>query len=192
MSFPINVNIPDAPNDPADDQPRMKANYANISGFLSVDHVAPGTTGDGFHKVVTFNSNNVPAFPLTKGVLFTNNAPTIPQLFYYTGNAAQSSSQYTQSATGSTMLLGGIILKWGKEAIPSGTHATGTITFANAFPNNCFAVLQTFVIDLDTSTTSNNTIAVVDASVNVSSFKWVSNNNTSGKLKFFYWAAIGN
>lgn len=60
--YPINVNIPNSPNDPADDQPEMKKNYANTAGFLQVDHVAAGTNpGAGFHKQVTYNSPNIPA-----------------------------------------------------------------------------------------------------------------------------------
>lgn len=58
MSFPINVNIPNPPNDPADDCPLIKQNFANIDGYLKVDHVAAGAGGAGFHKQTTFNSLN--------------------------------------------------------------------------------------------------------------------------------------
>lgn len=60
MSFPIDTTIPATPNYPGNDQPGMRTNFVNISGFLSVDHVTPGATGNGFHKFVTLNNVAAP------------------------------------------------------------------------------------------------------------------------------------
>jgi hypothetical protein len=58
--FPIYINIPSGPNDPADDQPLMQINNANINSYVSVDHVAPNATGNGYHQKITFNSTPSP------------------------------------------------------------------------------------------------------------------------------------
>ncbi len=101
MSYPINPNIPATNDDPADDQPIMQRNFSSINGFLGVDHINPGTTGDGFHKQITFYSNNPPTVPTTSPILFSNiqdgagnNLPSaLAQLFLYTGTATQSKNQ---------------------------------------------------------------------------------------------------
>lgn len=86
MSFPINVNVPSTNNDPADDQPIMKQNFANISGYLSVDHVPAGTTGNGYHEQVTYWTENVPGTPIDPvSVGYTDVGvadPTHPQHFW--------------------------------------------------------------------------------------------------------------
>jgi hypothetical protein len=143
MSFPININIPSTNDDPADDQPIMQQNYANIAGFLAVDHVPAGSIGDGFHKQVTFYSNNVPTLPTTSPVLFSQPAPTLPQPFCYSGNAAQSSSQYVQANLGSTFAFAGIILKWGTVPGPIPNQVPTIVNFVTPFPNNCFVVVVT-------------------------------------------------
>lgn len=91
--YPINTQIPNAPNDPADDQPEMKKNYANIAGFLQVDHVAAGTNpGAGYHKQVRFFSPNIPAAigNPTESVAFTANAAALG------GNAQGTASTIVQ------------------------------------------------------------------------------------------------
>lgn len=135
MSFPIDVTVPGANNFPGDDQPLMQANFTNINGFLSVDHVNPGAVNNGFHKQVTFSAPiSDPATPLDdKGYLYTKLVNTVPQLFFLNKNGTQVSA----TSNGSVTVLGGIILKWGFYSGPS-----ATITFPTAFPNNCFAVFM--------------------------------------------------
>lgn len=181
MTYPINVNIPAANNDPADDQPLMQTNFANINSYLQVDHTNPATTGAGEHKQVTFNSNNVPAIPTSPPVLFTNNdAFSTPQLFFYSGNAAKSSNQYVASTNGSTYLLGGIIVKWGS----GNANQSGTVnSFTSAFPNNCYSVLVT-----PTDTAYTGTFAVTAVSTTGFTAKRQSGSGVTG----FYYLAIGN
>ena len=97
MSFPypINVSIPNGPNQPRNDQPGMKTNFNNINGFLSVDLVAPGTNvggkGAGFHKQVTYFNQNLPAAQTDpQSVGFTANASALG------GNAQGSASTIVQ------------------------------------------------------------------------------------------------
>ena len=187
MSFPypINITIPATGNYPGNDQPGMQTNYANINGFLGVDHVPPGTNpGAGQHNQVTFPNTNVPSLPATPPVLFVQNptgGPSYPQLFWYSGNAAQSASQYTVATNGSTMVLGGIIMKWG---VFFGQANGSTISFVSPFPNNCFNVTLTIG-----SITSANQIGI-SGSPSVSGFTLAV--SPSANLAGGYYLAIGN
>jgi hypothetical protein len=138
MTIAYNLGIPNAPNNPSTDQPNMLTNNNNIATYVAVDHVAFNTSGSGQHAQVTFNANNVPSVPTAPPILFTNTVAGLPQLFFYSGDTAHSTNQYIAGTTGSTFLLGGIILKWGVGAL-SGSPTT----FSTAFPNNCFAVVIT-------------------------------------------------
>jgi len=189
MTFPIDVNIPAANNDPADDQPLMQQNFSNINGYLQVDHTNPSATGAGQHKQVTFNSNNVPSLPTSFPTLFTNNQDgggnnlpgSVSELFFYSGTSTQSSNQYRALSTGSTMVLGGTILKWGSTGAVADN---ATVSFVTAFPNNCFAVLLTIT---DPNATSK-TINVKSATLSTSGFGV---RVSSGSISAYY-LAIGN
>ena len=143
MTFSYNPNIPATNDDPADDQPQMQTNFASIAGLIAVDHVGFNATGGGQHNQVTFNANNVPTTPTSPPVLFTNTVGGIPQLFFYSGASTRSSQVYNNASTGSTYLLGGIILKWG--LINPATNGT-TYTFDHPFPNSCYNVQVTINI----------------------------------------------
>lgn len=144
-SFPINTTIPAANDRPSDDQPLMQSNFANINSYLKVEHTDPAAVNAGRHKQVTFNSNNPPSVPTSPPVLFTNNVDGagnglpggLAEMFFYSGAASASSNSYRATPNGSTMLLGGIILKWGS----AGAIGGGGFSFATAFPNNCFSVI---------------------------------------------------
>jgi|ERR1700755_2821456 len=138
-TFPFSTTIPAANNDPADDQPLMLINNSSTSGLVAVDHVGFNVTAGGFHKQITFASNNVPSPPASPPVLFTNDVNALPELFFYSGDAAHSSTQYVAAGNGSSLQLGGVVLKWGTASF-SGTNSTLVVNFVSAFPNNCFFV----------------------------------------------------
>lgn len=140
MSFNYVSGVPAASNNPSTDQPNMLINTNSIPALIAVDHVSFGVANGGTHKQVTFVSNNVPSVPTSPPVLFTNTVAGLPQLFFYSGDAAHSSTQYVQAAAGSTFLLGGIIVKWGSIGL---TADGTTITFPVAFPNSCYNVQLT-------------------------------------------------
>ncbi len=184
MTFAYNGMIPNPPNDPASDVGTMQTNATSIGGIIGVDHVGFNIAGGGWHKQVTLPANNIPVIdPGTmtylQSVLFTNKAVPAPvvnlnQLFYYPAgaNAAQSSSQYYNSATngnaiqGSAILLGGIIIKWGTYTIPANAINI-PITFANLggaqpFPNGLFSISVTctaFAVNNDILCTAINPVA---------------------------------
>ncbi len=148
MTFTYFPNLPNAPDYPGDDQPGMQTNAASTNSILAVDHVSFNVSSGGTHKQVTFSSNNEAAVTASVPVLFTNTQDGagnalpggIAQLFMYTGTAAQSKNQYNSLSTGSVLLFGGIILKWGYFTTVAGA---ATVTFANAFPNSGFLALAT-------------------------------------------------
>jgi len=90
-----NLDIPDGPNNPSNDQPKMKTNTNAIQTLLSVDHVGFNTNGSppngvgGHHLQVSFDGKNVPAAQTDpQSVLYTNSgtASTNSQLLYRNQN----------------------------------------------------------------------------------------------------------
>jgi len=94
-----NLDIPDGPNNPSNDQPKMKTNTNSIQTLISVDHVGFNTSGSppngvgGHHLQVSFDGKNVPAAQTDpQSVLYTNNviagafntasASTVAEMFY--------------------------------------------------------------------------------------------------------------
>lgn len=142
-SFTFYSTIPAANNNPSQDQPKMLQNNDSTNQILAVDHVSFNTDNGGTHKQVTFSSNNAPS-GYTFPVLFTNTQDgagntlpsSFPEAFFYTGSDTASKNQYVSAATGSVLLLGGIILKWGTFV----NTDPNPHNFGVAFPNNCFAV----------------------------------------------------
>ena len=158
MSFPIDVTIPAANNDPADDQPLMQQNFANISSFLAVDHIAPGTIGDGFHKQITYFTENIPGAvtdPVSIG--FTANAALLPS----TSNSATTVAQEFYKNNN------GIFPTSALRAFALFTNAPGpVIPISNGFNvvsinNATAALMQTYTITLTAGATNGTNFLVL-------------------------------
>lgn len=146
MSFPINTTIPAANNNPSNDQPIMQQNFANISGFLSVDHQDPGSspiTGTaGQHKQVNFSVNqSAPA--LASGAvsgLYSNSTTgifgTLATLFFQnaTKNLPLTNLPIVIAGDNKGVLTPwGLILNFGVGVVgPSGGDVTWAIPMTNA------------------------------------------------------------
>lgn len=191
MTFKYFPSLPNPPDDPADDVAGMQTNSGSIASIIAVDHVGFNVTGGGEHAQVTFNANNVPSPPVSPPILFTNNPSglTYPQLFFYSGNASQSSNQYSNVATnGSTLLMGGIILKWGSQTF-SGTQ-NPTVTFTHPFPNAIFNI-QVSILNAGAGGAQSQPANII-LTQSVSGFTArVSSVGLSGNITW-YWVAIGN
>lgn len=183
MTFNYFPTIPNPPNDPADDVALMQTNSASINSIVAVDHVGFNAVGGGGqHKKVTFNSNSVPAvFPVSPPVLFTDTVAGLPQLKFYSGDAAHSSNQYVLAGTGSTFLMGGIILKWGTFTMGAGV-TTQAVTFAGAFPNGKLSVVV--------SATSGQAADVISAQVDANLTNFTAARAITSNLPYYY-IAIG-
>lgn len=168
--FTFDDTIPAANNNPSSDQPLMLINNQSDAGIWDIDHVGFNQSNGGTHSQITFSSNNVPTIPTTQPIAFTNNVSGVPQLFFYpVGNASVTSNQYVSASSGSTYLLGGIIMKWGPIS-------NGAITFTSAFPNNIFS------LQVSSFNGSGNYSGVTTSGFTASSF-------TAGAN---YYMAIGN
>lgn len=90
MTFPINVFIPAAGNDPGDDQPGMQTNFSNINSYLQVDHTNPASTGAGIHKQVTIQNVTAPGIPSSPiSIAYTQfgvAATSTPDLYFTNAN----------------------------------------------------------------------------------------------------------
>lgn len=155
MSFSIDVTIPNAPNDPSDDQPKMKQNYANISGFLTVDHVDPGAPGNGFHKQVTYFTENTPAVPLDPtSVSFTANATLL--LPIATSSATTIAQEFFRNANGIFPIS--CIRAFGSFVT---TGVVGPITVSNGFNVNGISFLAgVYDVTLEPTSTNGNNVNV--------------------------------
>lgn len=184
-SYTYNAGVPNPDNDPSVDQPDMLINTQSIASLIATDHVGFNTPNGGTHDQVTFSSNNVPTLPTTFPTLFTQvpSGGTKPELYFYSGTAAQSSSQYVRASAGSAVLTAGIIIKWGSSGlVPNNT----TINFVSPFPNACFNVQLTIqdatqkqaFLNVSSQTTTGFTIRTI-------------NSNGSATSTAFEYFAIG-
>lgn len=197
--FMFNSSVPAAANNPSNDQSPMLQDNQSTLGILGVDHITFNLNNGGQHKQVTFNqdANYVPAnFPVNPPVLFTSLTDGaghalsggVPGLFYYSGTAAQSQSNYLIGNNGSTFLFGGLILKWGRASPgPSpgfNRNVSFTATGNTNFPNHCYAVV---------ATPDNNSIfiAINQPSVTTTGFTVVSSSQSAPLFNLFY-IAIGD
>lgn len=126
---------------------QVQGNFANYNTVVSVNHVPPNASGQGKHAFVEMPVQSPdPATLAGEGGLFTKTTSGSSELYYlrdavatiYQMTGPFFSGQGALTKGGTTMLFGGIILKWGLVAGP------GNISFATEcgsnFPNNCFGV----------------------------------------------------
>lgn len=214
--FTYELNIPDGPHNPSNDQPLMELNNNIIPDLIAVDHMTFNVNNGGQHKAVHFNqdASYVPVpldYPITTPLLVTatdlgagNNLPgSRPQLFYYSGDASESAAQYAITDSGglfnpigpfgSTIVTCGFIYKWGVKAFaPIATHQTGSINFSSAgaaFPTNCFNVIVSLIAN-NAGTLGQGTISVLNGP-SKTAFTWVFN-GVPTDYSGFYWWAVGN
>lgn len=179
----------------------INSNFQVLNTTIAVDHVMMNNAGAGQHKQVTFNTVTDPgAGTITPPILFTNNKDgagnTLPgslaELFFYTGDTTKSRNQYvTANGTnsGSTMALGGIIIKWGRQANADNTAITFSAVTGSQFPNNCFSVVASPV-----GTTTSGATQVVVGSISPTAFtpRILDKTGTPIAGQTISWIAIGN
>ncbi len=143
-----NLDIPDGPNNPSNDQPKMKINTNAVQQILEVDHVGFNTNGSapngvgGHHLQVSFDGKNVPG------------AQTDPQSVLYTdvGTASSVAELYFRNALGTSgKLLISCIKAFGKfTKISSGGPFPVAVTLENGY--NVVTINKTaattYVVDL--------------------------------------------
>lgn len=154
MSYPINTGIPAANNDPADDQPLMQQNYSNIASYLAVDHIPAGATGNGFHKQVTYYTENTPSSPTDPtSISFTAQASTLSQT---KGSASSIAQNFFRNQNGIFPING--IRAFGVFA----SSINPVTTFLNGFNVESISGQNAvYTITLTTNAVVGNNIAVI-------------------------------
>jgi hypothetical protein len=184
MTFTFNPNIPNAPNDPGDDQPIMQSNNASINSIIPVNHVGFNTPNGGYHTLLNFNANvSTPGIALGVATFypFFSGGVTKP----YWQNAAQNyelvGGILTQLANpGYFRLSNGLMFQWGTATVTSGN---GSYNFPTGFPTNCFTVVQTPIRN------SSNVDIVYVVNFNQTGVNY---RNTSSGITQVTFIAIGN
>lgn len=196
MTYPIDTTIPNAPNDPADDQPKMKDNFNNINSYLSVDHIVPGAVNNGYHKQVHLINEAAPGLVGADGVLFANAVSGISWPFWQNSSGTfQILGSNTLSGDGYITLPGGFIIMWGTVSLTGADSAKNVpVSFAAitgiAFPNACFTVMLTLT-QKASSSSSDNTLGRTASSLTATGFNY-NFNGTGNDFPSFDFIAIGN
>jgi hypothetical protein len=153
MTFGYNFNVPNAPNDPSDDQPQMLINTVSIGNLIAVDHVGFNNANGGYHTVIhqgNAPSNMDPGKIADIGQLYvktiTFNSVMDQQLFFESGNGiiSQLTTGITPlvAANGYSYIAGGVIVQWGQTT--ANNNPLGRVVLFSAaninFPNNIFFI----------------------------------------------------
>lgn len=202
MTISYNLNIPDGPNNPSVDQPKMKTNTNNISQIIGIDHVTfdDATNPNGYHTVIHQTLQGLdPAAIVGINQLYSKNATitnsggstTDTQLFTRTGLGGVSQLTGNHSAANGYSFISGVILQWGVVTLPGTSNPTGTVNFNTApnfnFPTDTLNIQLTLQANVTTGQV--NSIAVLGTPTKFG-FNWVFSGSTS--FNKFYWFAIGN
>jgi hypothetical protein len=148
-----NVNIPDAPNNPSNDQPLMKTNTNAIDTILGVNHVSFKLNNGGKHTFVQWvQQESDPATIANEIARYTKNV---------SGNAREhirlpsngtviqvSGPAPTIASNGCTFLPGGLAIQWGSATFVG----TATINFPQTFNAPPYSVQLTQFNNVDTTT----------------------------------------
>jgi len=158
-----NRDIPDAPNNPSNDQPKMKENFNNIDTLLAVDHVSFNATNGGFHKQIDFALKATPAAPLDPvSVAFTQSSASLTQV---QGSATTNAQEFYRNALGIYPLsairaFGSFVgLAGAGNIVPSNSfNVNGTITQVGG--GSLTSVTWTVNLNANTTTTDNATVLI--------------------------------
>lgn len=120
-----NIDIPDGPNNPSQDQPKMKTNTNSLKSLIEIDHIGFGNNQGGYHNVIHQPPQiSDPGVIAGVGQTYTKTISGDQQLFYESG-------------------LGVIYpLSQGTRVTATGTHPiTAAFTTVLAFPNSCMGFI---------------------------------------------------
>ena len=208
--FPYNRDIPDAPNNPADDQPDMKENFNSIDDLIEVDHFSFDDSLGGLHKQITLENTSLIA---NEQVLITadDDADGESQIFIESDNSGNTyqltrmkdadfssfggfvagtvEAGYSMT-TGWTFLPGNLLFQYGQVTRAGGISPSDiSVTFPVTFSSTDVIVTVT-PISKSSGSLNNNTASVRDTSVTDSGFTCKFQTSTAD-YKGFTWTAIG-
>lgn len=202
-NFIYTKDIPDAPNNPSNDQGPMKVNTNSIFDLIDVDHHGFNDNLGGYHDIIHQNAQLADPAAIAgppqinqiyvKSVAVDTNPASAADTQLFTRTALGGISQLTgaHSATRGYQWLGGVLLQWGfisLGALPSGTETFQTAT-TPPFPTACLNVVATLRAKTALGSSSS-TISI--GTFNATSFGWLVGAQDLTKWDGFYWIAIGN
>jgi len=172
-NFDYIKNIPDGPNNPSVDQPKMKTNTNSINDLIGVDHITFNLNNGGFHTDIHISPQGADPAPFAGvGQLYTKTvgAPADQQLFYESGGGVinqLTGGANSATVNGFTFLDGGILFQWGQYKITTPDTLNGffIITFPTAFPTTLFSVVATPFFTSSTIATNKHDWAGVNSSL---------------------------
>lgn len=198
-NFDYNTDIPNAPNNPSNDQPLMKVNTNSINSLIGIDHVGFSTNGSGIHKQVTLINEAAPGLGDGAGVLYANlqNSQSWPFWQNGAGTASQIISQVPTSTTVGpssgyvTSLPGGLTVSAG---FCTGVIDGATISILTSFTH----ILSLTMTPLQSSTSGTDRALVaqprslnIPGSTIVVNLQDVNNNRQlSGRTVYFYVVGV--
>lgn len=196
-TFTYNNVVPNAPNNPSNDQPLMLQNTQSINSIINVDHYSFGTGLDGYHKQITLVSEINPGAVIGAGIIFSYSGGA-SLAFTATGQPSYNALFDRQPSVGTigyTVLPGDIasgkcvIMQWG-SIVPLNLPGLTPVKYALTFPsgNAAFSIQVTAVTNTNGS---GDQTASVSTSSNTSS-GFLINTTSSGTVTKFLWVAIGN
>lgn len=181
---------------------------------LAVDHInnngQPGSQPAGYHTIIhqvpQTNVSTVAGynqvFSGVPGTLIVNGTttPAIPnnsdqQLYSLTGQGGLSQLTGDNGSINGFQWIGRMLLQWGWKSLSGSQGELGTILFATsnfAFPNNCFNIQVSLICQAGGTSSSDNTLSVVNNSISKTSFQYQYNGSGGGRYPAFFWLAIGN
>ena len=137
MDLGYQINIPNRPNKPTNDQPQMTINANSINSWVNQDHIGFNTSNStgGYHAQVHMVANQTsPGINTAQGVIYANIGTTsISQLFWDNGNAASNRQLWTgvsSQAPNGYQIIGNIMIQWGTA---KRNRNNCTITFTPRF-----------------------------------------------------------
>lgn len=216
-NFTYNRDIPDAPNNPSNDQGPMKVNTNSTDDLINEDHYSFNDTNGGLHKQVRLvDLLSIPGSLVSgEGTLYTKLATSTgvsqESNLFYSPDASGNEYQLTRTITASfsslfagnvqnyngvgvnffggwTFLPGGLLFQYGALSVNPMT-STGSITFPVTFSAQPFNI-QLTIASKNGGTSTSRTLSVQSGTISSTGFSWNIESSTSD-YRGFFWTAIG-
>ena len=206
-NFVYNRGIPNGPNNPSNDQPKMQINTNSSEDIWDVDHFGFNNNQGGYHDIIHQPPVLTDPTPITgiQQIYVKNetlNASTDTQLYSMSGLGGISQLTGYAAHTNGYQRLGGVTIQWG---FVNGTHSGATfnagdssnVSFSTSpnfnFLTEVYSVWTQPLYNITVPSTGSGmaTIGIDQSTLNTSGFKWTFITGSGSWTKFF-WIAIGS
>lgn len=209
--FTYNRDIPDGPNNPSVDQPKMKINTNSIDDLIDTDHYSFDEANGGLHRQVRLVNEPIPSVSPGQVGIYSKVSGQSQQ--FITSDAGANEYQITRMRdanfatfgtltvagtvtagygiiAGWSFLPGGMYFQYGRVRRGAGiSPSTIVVTYPISFTTSNIVVTVS-PICRPAGSSLNNTASVVDGTVSTTGFTVNFATSTSEYLGFT-WTAIG-